>query len=276
MVKKIIHVADIHIRNIKRHDEYKIQFTKFIDKCKEVLTDCECKYEEARIVLVGDLFHQKIQISNEQTVLFSWFMRQLHEIAPIILVSGNHDLMESNMDRMDSITPIIELLGLPNIKYVDKELNYKSGCVVDDNLVWGLYSIFDNYNAPDIKLERINYPDKKFIGLFHGAITGAKTDIGFEIEHGVSADIFGSFDVVLCGDIHKRQEIYFEETKIVYPGSLIQQDIGESVSAHGFLLWDVETFDYDSFDLDNDFGFYKFKISSVQDMELGTEEFVNF
>jgi DNA repair exonuclease SbcCD nuclease subunit len=255
MIKKIIHIGDVHIRNIKRHDEYTEQFIKFIDSCKEFASEYE--YNEVRIVIAGDLFHQKIQTSNEQTSLLSWLLRELQKVCPIVIVAGNHDFMESNSDRLDSITPIIKLMGLENVQYLDMNTNYKSNCVVDDNIVWCLYSIFDNYKKPDISIERVNHPDKKFIGLFHGAITGAKTDINFEFEHGISTDIFDDCDVVMCGDIHKRQELDRNGIKIVYPGSLIQQDKGEAVSSHGFLIWDVETMEYEEHDLPNEYGFYK-------------------
>lgn len=206
MIKKIIHCADIHIRNIKRHEEYKAQLQKFIDLCKDISS--EYAFDEVRIVLAGDIFHQKIQTSNEQTELLAWLLIELDKVAPIIMFSGNHDFMESNSERMDSLTPIIKLLRLSNLTYIDMNLNYKSGIYVDNNIVWCLYSIFDSYNCPDVKIEKINYPDKKFIGLFHGALTGSKTDTGFQFEHGVSTDIFDGCDAVMCGDIHKRN--FFE------------------------------------------------------------------
>ena len=43
-----------------------------------------------------------------------------------------------------------------------------------------------------------------------------------------------------AGDIHKRQEIKRGDVKIVYPGSLIQQTFGETVTQHGFAVWDLE------------------------------------
>lgn len=67
-----------------------------------------------------------------------------------------------------------------------------------------------------------------------------------------------------------------KSTKIMYSGSLIQQDVGENVSGHGFLVWDVDTLEYDEHDLESDYGFYKFRISSIQDLENGTEDFINF
>jgi DNA repair exonuclease SbcCD nuclease subunit len=275
MIKKIIHTSDLHIRNIKRHEEYKIQFSKFIDSCKDIASNY--KYDEVRILIAGDLFHQKIQTSNEQTEMLSWLLKELEKIAPVVIIAGNHDFMESNSDRMDSLTPIVKLLDLNNLKYLDMTLEYKSGIVVDDNIVWCLYSIFDNYRNPDVKLEKINYPDKKLIGLFHGPLSGSKTDVGFEFSSGASTDIFDGCDVVMCGDIHKRSELIGPDgIKVVYPSSMIQQDFGESVSSHGFMLWDVDSLEYEEHNIDNDYGFYKFKITSVEDVENQIEEFVNF
>lgn len=274
MIKKIIHCADIHIRNIKRHDEYKNVIGKFIDECKEIMS--EYSYDEVRIVIVGDIFHQKIQTSNEQTELFYWFISELEKLCPVILTAGNHDFMLNNKDRLDSITPIIKLMNLKNVKYLDYINEYKSGFIVDDNVVWSLYSIFDNSSIPDFYSEKLNNPDKKFVGLFHGMLNGSTTDVGVTFDSGYPVSMFEGCDLVLCGDIHKRQELNFKDIKIAYPGSLIQQDFGENVSGHGFLVWDLESLDYEEYDIESEYGFYKFKISSIEDIEQQTEEFINF
>ena len=56
-IKKVIHVSDIHIRNFQRMDEYAEQLTKFIEKCKKICESYE--KDEVRIVISGDLLHQK-------------------------------------------------------------------------------------------------------------------------------------------------------------------------------------------------------------------------
>ena len=63
MIKCIIHCSDIHIRNFQRLNEYAEQLTKFVEKCKEIAKDYE--RDEIRIVICGDLVHQKNNISNE-------------------------------------------------------------------------------------------------------------------------------------------------------------------------------------------------------------------
>ena len=114
MIKKIVHLADIHIRTMRLHDEYTEVFKKLFSDLTNMLSDYQ--REEIRIVIAGDLVHQKIVISNEQLILGTWLLRKLEEIAPVILIAGNHDLLENNKDRMDSITPMVQFLP-------DKDIN---------------------------------------------------------------------------------------------------------------------------------------------------------
>jgi hypothetical protein len=45
--------------------------------------------------------------------------------------------------------------------------------------------------------------DKTYIGLYHAALLNAKTDIGYEIDHGAGLEIFDGCDIAMLGDIHK-------------------------------------------------------------------------
>lgn len=270
MVKKIIHCADLHIRTFRMHDEYKEIFQTFIDKCK-ILCD-EYEYNEVRIVIVGDLVHQKITISNEQLILCCWLLTELSKIAPVIIVAGNHDLLENNKDRIDSISPMIQLLDNNNITYYKESL-----CYVDDNIVWCNYSIFESNSRPDIELIKGELDtDKVYIGLYHAPLAGASTDIGYEFdEHHTSLEHFDGCDMVMLGDIHKRQFFNHNGIPIAYPSSLIQQGFGETVSKHGFLFWDVAERKFDEIDINTRYGFYQFKINSIEDLESGKEKHTN-
>lgn len=62
---------------------------------------------------------------------------------------------------------------------------------------------------------------------------------------------------------------------IAYCGSLIQQNFGENVTKHGFLLWDVETNTFNDYDVENRYPYYQFRIKSLEDLENGTEKITN-
>ena len=131
MIKKIIHIADIHIRTLQLHDLYKQQFIRFIDEVTTKKKQWELSTDEIRIVIAGDIAHQKINISNEQLMLTSWFLNELSKIGVVIIIPGNHDFLENNVQRLDSITPVIELLNNRNIKYFRD-----SGVYEDSNIDW--------------------------------------------------------------------------------------------------------------------------------------------
>lgn len=269
MIKKIIHCADIHIRTFRMHEEYNQVFNEFNNRIKELIKDYD--YNEVRIVIVGDLVHQKITISNEQLILACNFLRNLADLAPVVLIAGNHDLLENNKDRMDSISPMISLINHPNISYYKE-----SKCYEDENIVWANYSIFEENKRPEIEEYRANnVGDYSVIGLYHAPLVGASTDVGYEFDHGTPLEHFEGCDMVMLGDIHKRQSFNYRGIPIVYPSSLIQQNFGETVSKHGFLFWDVETKTYEEHDIPTDFGFYQFKIKSLDDLEENKEIFTN-
>jgi DNA repair exonuclease SbcCD nuclease subunit len=74
MIKSIIHIADIHIRTYRYHDEYNEVFENLYTEIQNVLESYD--YEDTRIVLVGDIFHQKITISNESLLMASRFLQK--------------------------------------------------------------------------------------------------------------------------------------------------------------------------------------------------------
>lgn len=269
MVKKIVHLADIHIRTYRLHEEYKEVFKTLFTQLKGLLKDY--KKEEIRVVVAGDLVHQKIIISNEQLILGTWFLRELEKVAPVIIIAGNHDLLENNKDRMDSISPMVQFLPDININYFKD-----SQCYLDDNIVWCVYSVFQENARPNIEEAKKEFgSDKTYIGLYHAPVLNAKTDVGYEFDHGASLELFEGLDMVMLGDIHKRQAFNHKGIIIAYPSSLIQQNFGENVLNHGFLLWDVEEKTFTEYNVKNNNPFYNFKIKSLEDLDNNKELITN-
>jgi DNA repair exonuclease SbcCD nuclease subunit len=269
MVKKIIHVADLHIRTIQMHDLYKEQFQKLLDELSVKFlewSDENISHNEIRIVVAGDIAHQKINISNEQLLLTSWFLKELTRFGKVVIIPGNHDFLENNTQRMDSITPVVELLDNQHISY------YKdSGVYSDDNINWVVYSLYQHNVKPEYEKN-----DSFYVGLFHGPIQGLSTDVGFQFEDAYDQLNFVGLDLLLCGDIHKRQTFTLPEGgKGIMVGSLIQQNFGETVKHHGYGVYDMETKEYTFHDLPNEQPFLHFKIKDINDIENEKEEFVN-
>lgn len=279
MIKKIIQISDLHVRkNTNRYEEYKEQFNKFLSCCHDETNELE--YNELRCVIAGDIFHEKLAISNEQQQLIAWFLIEIEKIMPIIIIAGNHDMLEGNKNKLDSISGLINLINTNNtlnIFYVDLINEYKSGFFVDDNIVWVLYSIFDDFKRPNIEEMKLETENKIFVGLFHGPIIGSSSDTGFQIENGIDCDIFVGCQKVMCGDIHHFQTIKFKNIDIVYPSSLIQQNYGENISGHGYVVWNISEneISHTHHQIESKYGFYKFKITSPHDIEDSHERLIN-
>lgn len=266
MVKKVIHIADLHIRTFQLHELYKRQFELFLEDVKKQVSGYD--YHEIRVVIAGDIAHQKINISNEQMMLTSWFINELaNDVGRVVIIPGNHDFLENNTQRLDSITPIVELLNNDEIRY------YKNGGLYqDDNINWVVYSLYEHNERPKFEKEE----GKLHIGLFHGVIQGMSTDIGFQFEDGYDRMNFVDLDLLLCGDIHKRQQFKLPGGgKAVMIGSLIQQNFGETVNHHGYGIYDVATDNYTFHDLENEQPFLHFTIKDIQDIENEKENLVN-
>lgn len=265
MIKIILHISDLHIRTILHHDIYERQFKIFIDDAKKQTNGLIL--EEVRIVITGDIGHQKINISNEQMMLTSWFLTELSKIGCVVIIPGNHDFLENNTERVDSITPIVEMLNNECIKY------FKEGGVYSDNNInWVVYSLYNHNQRPSFN----NTEDMLYIGLFHGQVQGVSTDLGFIFEEGYDKLNFIGCDLVLCGDIHKRQTFDLQDnTKGYMIGSMIQQDFSESIKHHGYGIYDVEENVYTFHDLPNDQPFMHFIITDIKDLDDGKEVLVN-
>lgn len=274
MIKLIIHCADIHIRNYRRLDEYSNQLSNFIEKCKELAQPYQ--KDEVRIVIAGDIVHSKNTVSNELFAFASAFIRQLEEIAKVIIIAGNHDLSVTNLSRKDTITALFETANFQNSVFADGVLGFDSGTIVDDNVIWVLYSIYSDYRIPDISSIKESNANNTVIGLFHGTVVGSVSPNGIVMQEGTDGNMFSDCDIVMAGHIHKRQELKRGNTTIVYPSSLIQQTFGETITQHGFYVWDIENKKHQFIEFPSEYGLYEFKIKNENDITNDKEMLINY
>jgi DNA repair exonuclease SbcCD nuclease subunit len=220
---KIAHLADTHIRNYRYHKEYRQIFDQIYDRLKEEEVDY--------IVHCGDLAHTKTQLSPEYFDLATSFLKSLADIAPTYIILGNHDGNLKNEHRQDAITPIAKALNHPRLHL----LKNAGEVAVRDDLIFNVLSVFDedNWTEPTDS-------DKINIALYHGSVSGVKTDTGWVMKYGDhSIEIFEGHDYAFLGDIHKTNQILDEEGRVRYPGSTVQQNFGET-NDKGFLLWNIQ------------------------------------
>ena len=263
-VDKIFHIADIHIRNHIRHKEYEQVFQnleKYINNNRT---------ENSIIYVAGDLVHSKADMSPELVRMLSRFLTGLADLCPTLVILGNHDLNLQNINRLNSVEPVIDLIKsnpfYSNRLFLLSENGYYTFAQIG-------FSLMEVSTLPAEFKPATGLSTEIKIALHHGAINAAVTDLQVKIQNAeVPLSIFNGYDLVLLGDIHKRQvlqhryESIQNNVKAIYPtiayaGSLIQQHHGEYILGHGLLEWDLNSLTYREVDIPNEFGFFTLEVN---------------
>ena len=252
-VGKIYHIADVHIRNLKRHKEYRDVFSHLYGYILSTMMENDI------IVVAGDIVHAKTDMSPEVVDLTQELFTRLSDLLPTIVIPGNHDANLSNPSRMDALQPIVNALNLPKLHYLRDTGVWKIA-----NCLFTHQSVFDDSPGFPPSLDVAECDHK--IALFHGPVDKIVTEHGFVIENKkINVDNFNGYDLVLLGDIHKPNNAVLANEHIMYPGSLIMQNHAESLyPEHGILVWDMETLKSEFVNIPNEYGYVTVDIEDGQ------------
>lgn len=254
---RVAHLADIHIRLLKRHEEYRQVFENTYKTLSKLNVD--------RIVLVGDVFHNKVNLSPEAVKLGREFLENLSMISKLDVIVGNHDCIVNQPHRLNTIRSILGEPISENAYILGKgntiNLFEDSGIYnIQEGYAYGVFAINDEDNFP-IDFEKSD--DIKYIALFHGAMNSSKLDNNYTLQTENSLKMFENYDYALLGDIHKMQ---FLKDNVAYSGSLIQQDFGEEIDK-GFIVWNFEDNEKEFVKVKNKFGFVTIHVKDNDDVE---------
>lgn len=256
----VIHIADIHIRLLNRHTEYREIFNKLYE-------DIKTAPKNTVIVVAGDIVHSKTNLTPELVNITSDFLYNLSKLKPTILIAGNHDVNLKNKSRLDSLSPIIN-----NIKRNQNDFEENNLIYLKDNGLYKiancLFSVFSVFNKPTEYNILEDVDPLLFLGiehkiaLYHGVVNGAKTDTGHVLENSnVNKHSFRNFDIAMLGDIHLANQSMNDSGTIKYCGSLITQNHGET-NDKGYLFWDLNTKQSKHIEIPNDYGFYTINVNN--------------
>ncbi len=238
-IQYVIHLADIHIPQKDRYQEYIQVFKTFINQI-----DKQEFHSKTIVVICGDIFHKKVYQKANAIILWNYLVKEITKLYPLFVITGNHDYdMTTNDNDWISST-----FNTKNFYHLNK-----CGEYAINNIRLGISPL----NSGNIyKMEQ---SDKIGIQLYHGAIKGSKLYNGNKINEGISMDCFGDYDYLLLGDIHKMQ---FLSDNVGYSGSMIQQNFGESVDNHGFIIWDIKNKTKQFYEIYNPYAFIIVKINN--------------
>lgn len=264
---QILHMSDIHIRPLQRHEEFRQVF----QNVQSALSSLD---QKSITVITGDIFDNKTNFKPETFMLCRDFLKMITQYTPLLVIAGNHDMLENNTNRLDAITPVVD--DIPRLHYLKYSGLYFN---TDTQTCFVVSSLYDKEFIEHNQIVNSKHyrQDYHYVALYHGTLTGSATDVGYVVEDGDgerveedstlasaststryrTVDDFKDYDAVLLGDIHKYQ-ILNAPKPIAYAGSLIQQNHGEKRTNHGILHWNVSTFPVSApvlKSIDNQYGF---------------------
>jgi DNA repair exonuclease SbcCD ATPase subunit/DNA repair exonuclease SbcCD nuclease subunit len=250
---RIAHLADIHIQD-RRRAEYAQVFEKLYESLRVETPDI--------IVVAGDVFDNKMRASAHNLEDVANFLIALVEIAPVILIAGNHDTNCLVPGSLDLLTPVVtdhKTLQEPRLTYLRHSGSYNA-----HGIVWTVIAT-DGGTPPIVN------PNEVHICLFHEEVSGAFMPNGMQMrDFKLTTSSFSKYDLALGGHIHLRQQF---TPRAGYCGSLVQQNIGELHYGHGYMLWEFYPSKISglhttipvvkNIDIPNDYGFVRIEIDAV-------------
>jgi len=248
----VIHLGDIHIR-IGNEEGARVQeYTSVFKKLAADLAKLPCVQQNTTLIVVcGDVFHNKNKLEPHTVKLWNRFMKALTTLGHVVNICGNHDYRQEAPHAPDLIDVLMNSWGdsAHTCRYLKE-----TGVYNFDNIDIGLVCIKDTLNSlstsgmitdlPEFPMPDASSKATTKIALFHGTITQSALPNGqlMAAGKGYPLEWFKGYDIVMLGDNHKQQVNKSAwGMPWAYPGSLVQQDIGEPVQGHGYILWNVNT-----------------------------------
>lgn len=258
MIKYLFHLSDIHIRNgdlnYSRFNEYKKVFENLFESMKKYNYD----KNDFLIIITGDIFHNKNNIGNYGLMLYKILIENLTKIGKTIILEGNHDSIQHELNQPSLVTSTFEIENLIVLR--------ETKTFVIDDIGFSYVNIrdtLDNLSSSGRKTKLESFPIitdnvKYKIALFHGTFANIKLYNGTCTTNDHNPYPFEwieNFDFALLGDIHLRQKNFYKNKLLwCYSGSLVQQNFGEDILDHGYVIWNLDNKDIEFVNVYNEIG----------------------
>ena len=235
----IYHLADIHIHNDKRHEDYENIFNNphvfyhygceyqlndkrhedyenIFNKVYELIEKDNNDKSTSLVYIAGDIFHYSRKLSPDCINLAINFLSKLSDlVAALVIIAGNHDNnIRNKIDgNIDSITSIItQFNSNDKVIYLKDSGVYNMGT----NIAFGLTSVFelDSVSSRKAKLEKLvradKISDKKRIkiAVCHCGIDRTLSHNQYLLrDQDYKVSDFKGYQLVLLGDNHNTNYV---------------------------------------------------------------------
>lgn len=269
---RVLHFADVHIgmENYGRVDAstgVSSRVRDFLARMDEMIAFAR-QNDVDLVVFAGDAFKTRTPNPTYQRE-FAWRVRELAELAPVILLEGNHDL-QANQIKASSIE-IYNTLSVENVlvaqEYDVMSIETKRGPVIigtapypirarlmqemdarnltvgqlDSALEASLIEILGQMAVEADALDTTGTTPRLLTGHFtvRGAALGSERSVMLGRDVQISLNLLADqrWDYVALGHVHKHQNLTHnrdEAPPVVYSGSIERIDFGEESDPKGY------------------------------------------
>jgi len=272
---RVLHFADIHIgmENYGRTDARTGLNTRVIDFLRRMddMIEYAREHEVDLTIFAGDAFKTRTPNPTYQRE-FAHRIRDLTELAPVVMLVGNHDLPPTALKA--SSIEIYRALNVPNVWVADdfevQLVHTKRGDVVVGTAPYPIrsrileqvetsgktiaetdqilqYHLSRTIEGMAEKADEFGDVPRLLTGHFTvtGAVWGSERGImlGRDLEILLSSVADERWDYVALGHIHKHQNLTRSRAgspPVVYSGSMERIDFGEEADPKGFCWLELE------------------------------------
>jgi DNA repair exonuclease SbcCD nuclease subunit len=194
------------------------------------------------VLMAGDIFESKNIKWEEQQLFMEKLFEQDAKGFTTVVCNGNHDELATGVSHMWLPAMVQKSGGLKNTYVIDgasqrinlPELEIAVIPVVNNNMT--TKELENEVSKLHGEVDRDPENTKPFVVMLHATISGANTDIGYNISGGPRIPDIHYVDYWAVGDIHRSQEIGHNAW---YSGSPIQHDFGDA-QPKGVLVVEAE------------------------------------
>ena len=199
-------------------------FQAYLEQLRKAWTENEVDY----VVILGDLFNSHAIIRSEVLNVWSKYLDTI--LVHHILIKGNHDETAPG----SNIHALVAFKDKSDVTVIDETLELHN-----TNLVFmPFYKEFSKFQK--------NLPNKGGILFCHQTFEGAQFENGFYCPNGFPIKSVANFNLVVCGDIHKEQQV----GNVWYSGTPYQMNFNDAGEPKGVWLFDTETLERKKIRLD--------------------------
>ena len=276
---RVLHFADVHVgmENYGKTDPetgLSSRVVDFLHRMDEMVAYAR-ENDVDLVIFAGDAFKTRTPNPTYQRE-FAWRIRDLADVAPVVMLVGNHDLSPSVLKA--SSIEIYDTLAVPNVwvaqEYETRRIRTQRGDVivgtapypirarlmqdiqhtagrtireVDQLLEETLTGLLTNLAEEADVLAGAEAIPRILTGHFtvRGAALGSERQVmlGRDIQVGLHLLADKRWDYVAMGHIHKHQDLTHnrdDAPPVVYSGSLERIDFGEESDPKGFCWIELE------------------------------------